>query len=287
MTTIAEVRRNLARDFRAAGLDAPALDARLLVGHALGLDHAGLASAAQHRLSARQAECIKKLAARRLRHEPVARIVGYKEFWGLRLDVCPAVLVPRPDSETVVAAALGMIDGGGGRGRSLRLADLGTGSGALLLAALSELPHAFGVGTDCDPLALATARGNAAQLGFAERVGFVACDYGHALAGGLDLVIANPPYICRKDIDSLAPEVHDFDPRAALDGGLDGLDGYRAIAADARRLLAVGAALVVEIGVGQASAVAALFAAGGLTVKESVATDLAGIPRALVARRAR
>lgn len=285
MTTIADARRGLTRMFRAGGLDAPALDARLLVGHALRLDHAGLASAAERPLSAQDADRIEALAARRLRHEPVARIVGRKEFWGLSFAVTPAVLVPRPDSETVVAAALGAIDKRGGRMQRLRLADLGVGSGALLLALLSELPNAFGAGTDCDPLALATARANAARLGLSGRAGFVLCHYGSALAGGFDLVIANPPYVCTGDIDTLASEVRDFDPRAALDGGFDGLDGYRAIAADARRLLAPGAVLVVEIGVGQAAAVAALFTAGGLAVDASVLHDFGGIPRALAARR--
>lgn len=285
MTTIAEMRRSLTRRFRAAGLDTPALDARLLVGHALGLDHAGLASAAEHGLSARQAEHIEHLAARRLRHEPVARIVGHKEFWGLSLAVSPAVLVPRPDSESVVSAALGAIDHGGGRKRALSIVDLGTGSGALLLALLSELPHAFGVGTDCSVQALATACANAVSLGFVDRAGFVACHYGSSLAGGFDLAIANPPYVCTGDIATLAPEVRDFDPIAALDGGSDGLDGYRAIATDAGRLLAVGAALVVEIGAGQAPAVKAILTAAGLIVDALVTTDIAGIPRALVAHR--
>jgi release factor glutamine methyltransferase len=285
MTTIADARRSLARSFRAAGLDAPAIDARLLVGHALGLDHAGLASSAERALSAQEAERIEVLAARRLRREPVARILEQKEFWGLSFAVTPAVLVPRPDSETVVAAALAAINKRGGCMRTLRLADLGVGSGALLLTVLSELPHAVGVGTDCDPAALLTARANALRLGLADRAGFVACHYGEALAGGFDLVIANPPYVRTGDIDALAPEVRDFDPRAALDGGPDGLDGYRAIAADARRLLAVGAALVVEIGAGQSDAVAALFTAGGLAVDAPVWSDLAGVPRALVARR--
>ncbi|MEZ5787694.1 MAG: peptide chain release factor N(5)-glutamine methyltransferase [Xanthobacteraceae bacterium] len=285
MSTIAAVRRRLTQTFREAGLDTPALDARLLVGHALGLDHAALARAAERLLSLEEAERIEALGARRLRREPVARILGQKEFWGLSLTVTPAVLVPRADSETAVAAALAAIDSGGGRGRILRLADLGVGSGALLLALLSELPQAFGVGTDCDRAALLTARANAARLGLAARSGFVACHYGAALTGGFDLVIANPPYIRTGDIDALAPEVRIFDPRTALDGGDDGLDGYRAIAREARRLLAVGAVLVVEIGAGQSDTVAGLFAESGLAIDRRVLPDLAGIPRALVARR--
>lgn len=285
MSTIADARRRLTRCFRDAGLDAPALDARLLVGHALGLDHAALASAAERPLAPDEAERIEALAARRLRREPVARILGQKEFWGLSLAITPAVLVPRPDSETVVAAALAAIDARRGRLHPLRVADLGVGSGALLLALLSELPHAFGVGTDCNAAALPTARANAVRLGLAARAGFVACHYGAALAGGFDLVIANPPYVRTGDIDALAPEVCDFDPRVALDGGADGLDGYRALASDARRLLAVEAVLVVEIGAGQSDAVAALFTESGLAVDTPVSPDLAGNPRALVARR--
>lgn len=287
VTTVGAARRRLTETFRKAGLDTPALDARLLVGHALGLDHAALARAAERPLTVEVEEGIAALAARRLRREPVARILGHKEFWGLSLTVTPAVLVPRPDSETVVAAALSALDARGGCVRSLRFADLGVGSGALLLALLSELPRACGVGTDADPAALATARDNAVRLGLAGRAGFVACDYGEALAGAFDLVIANPPYVRTADIATLAPEVRDFDPRMALDGGADGLDAYRAIAGDACRLLAVGAVLVLEIGTGQSDAVAALLRAGGLVVDGPAAPDLAGVPRALVARRLR
>jgi release factor glutamine methyltransferase len=284
VTTIAAMRRGLAQAFRAAGLDAPALDARLLIGHALGLDHAGLAAAAARPLAPEEIGRIDKLAARRLAREPVARILQMKEFWGLPIAVTPAVLVPRPESETVVEAALAALGGRAARMRPLRIADLGAGSGALLLALLSELPHASGVGTDRDPRALATARANAERLGLGARAGFVAGDYGTALAGGFDLVIANPPYVRTKDIESLAPEVRDFDPRCALDGGRDGLAAYRAIAADAHRLLAFAAMLVVEVGAGQARAVADLFQCAGLRV-ESVARDLAGTARAVALRR--
>ncbi len=285
VTSIAWARRGLAQAFRAAGLDTPALDARLLVGHALGLDHAGLAAAAERLLGSPEIARIETLAARRFAREPVARIIGTKEFWGLPLLVTPAVLVPRPDSETVVAAALAALDRRKARMRALRIADLGTGSGALLFALLSELPHAYGVGTDRDPPALATARANAARLGLAARADFVVSDYGTALAGGLDLVIANPPYIRTQDIESLAPEVRDFDPRCAIDGGPDGLAGYRAIAADARRLLAPAAPLLVEVGAGQSRAVADLFECAGLAVESAPQADLSGVARVVAARR--
>lgn len=283
VTTIAAMRRRLSDAFRAAGLDAPGLDARLLIGHALGLDHAGLASGAERALLPAEIERIEALAARRLSREPVARILGTKEFWGLAFAVTPSVLVPRPESETLIEAALAALGANASRQRSLRIADLGTGSGALLLALLSELPHAYGVGTDRDISALMTARDNAGHLGLAARAQFVASDFGTALEGGFDLVIANPPYVRTEDIERLAPEVSAFDPRCALDGGPGGLASYRAIADDSVRLLAPSAPLVVEVGEGQARAVGELLQYVGLAV-ETVANDLAGTARAVVAR---
>jgi release factor glutamine methyltransferase len=281
---IAAVRRAIAARFRAGGIDSADLDARLLVGHALGLDHAGLMREGERPLGRADFAGIEALAARRLAGEPVARITGVKEFWGLPFQVTPAVLVPRPDTETVVETALARLDRDGARSRRLRIADLGTGSGVILVALLHELPDAFGIGTDCDPAALATARANAGRLGVAARTAFVACDFGAALAGGLDLVVANPPYIATDEIAALAPEVRDFDPRGALDGGPDGLAAYRAMVADAGRLLAPRAHLVMEVGAGQADAVSALVAAAGLGAV-AVAPDLAGIGRVVSARR--
>lgn len=278
-TSLAAARRILAQAFRAAGLDSPELDARVLAGHALGLDHARLMAAAERPLAADEAARVAALAARRLAREPVARIVGRREFWGLALAVAPAVLVPRPETETVVEAALARLD----RRGPLRVLDLGTGSGALLIALLRELPRAFGVASDRSPAALHLARANAAAHGLADRAGFVACDFGAALAGGFDLVVSNPPYVASADIGTLAPEVRDHDPRLALDGGCDGLAAYRAIAADAGRLLAATGLLVLELGAGQAPAVAALLREAGLDPAEPV-PDLAGIPRAIAAR---
>jgi release factor glutamine methyltransferase len=221
---------------------------------------------------------------RRLAHEPVARIVGGKEFWSLYLRVDATTLVPRPETETVVEAALAAIDAGGSRYRALHIADLGTGSGALLLALLSELPNAFGVGTDTSFGALDVARDNAQRLQFA-RAAFVGCDMGAALAGRYDLIVVNPPYIASGDIAALAPDVRDYDPRSALDGGADGLDCYRAIAATVPALLKPAGAVVVELGAGQVQAVTALFSAAGLEPSPPRA-DLSGVPRALVARAA-
>jgi release factor glutamine methyltransferase len=284
IATIAQARRALAQAFAERGLDTPDLDARIIVGHALGLDHAALAARADLRLAATDRDYIAALAARRLKREPVARIIGRKEFWGLPLALNAETLVPRPETETVVEAALAAIDGTGGRSRPLRLLDLGTGSGALLLALLSELPAAFGIGTDISRGALECARANAAALGLAERAAFVTCDYGTAIKGPVNLVVSNPPYIERDEIAALEPEVREFDPRHALDGGPDGLDGHRAVAADARRLLTRDGIVVVEIGPGQTDAVTALFAAAGLSAVAPPRHDLAGRARALAMR---
>jgi release factor glutamine methyltransferase len=279
---MATVRRSLAERLRQRGIESPDLDARLLIGHALGLDHAALAAAAGRMLSPEEINAIDAVAARRLDGEPVARILGRKEFWGLPLAVTAATLVPRPETETLVEAALASVDASGERMRALHLADLGTGSGALLLALLSALPQARGVGTDLCPAALGTARRNAGALDLADRALFVACNYGAALQGPFDLVVCNPPYVRTGEIAALAVEVREHDPHLALDGGVDGLDGYRRLAADARRLLAPGGRLVVELGIGQADAVTALFTAAGLGVAPP-SRDLAGIARALTA----
>jgi release factor glutamine methyltransferase len=281
--TIEGARRAWAAEFRIHGIDTPELDARLLVGDALGLDHAALAAAGAHILDSDEASAIAALARRRLGHEPVARIIGIKEFWSLRLRVDAATLVPRPETETVVEAALAAIDRQGARTRALRIADLGTGSGAILLALLTELQNAFGVGSDTSPRALAVAHDNARHLGL-RRVGFVACDMAAALRGPFDLIVSNPPYIASADIATLPPEVRLFDPRLALEGGADGLDCYRAIAATAPALLAPDGVIVVELGAGQAEPVATLFAAAGLALSPP-RSDLSGVPRALIAGR--
>jgi len=278
--TVAQARRALTDRLRERGFDTPDLDARLLVGHALGLDHSALAVAPARGLTQAETGRIDALLARRLAHEPVARIRGSKEFWSLPLAVTTDVLVPRPETETVVEAALEVV----ARDRALRIADLGTGSGAILLALLSELPSAYGIGTDRSERALAVARRNAVDLGLAGRATFVACHFADAVAGACDLVVANPPYIPSDDIATLAPEVRDHDPRLALDGGRDGLAAYRAIAADAARVLAPGGWVAVEIGIGQAEAVAALLAQHGLVVPCEPRRDLAGRPRVVMGR---
>ena len=282
--TVAVARRLIADALRAGGIDTPELDARILVGHVLQLDHAGLAANANRTLDGEQVRGLQELLTRRLAGEPVARLTGFKEFWGLPLQITTATLVPRPETETIVEAALEAIDAGGSRQRALRIADLGTGSGALMLALLSELPNATGVATDINPAALTAARDNARRLKLDARAYFVAGDFGSALKGGCDLVVVNPPYIATADIAGLPAEVR-HDPHVALDGGADGLACYRAIAADTRRLLAPTGHMVVELGIGLENAVAALFRAGGLETLPA-RPDLSGTARALAARRA-
>jgi release factor glutamine methyltransferase len=277
--SIATARHSLAGQFRKAGLDTPELDARVLIGHALGLDHATLAAQPERRLTEPESAAVAGLARRRLAREPVARILGVKEFWGMAFRVNADTLVPRPETETLVEAALAIL--GPDRDRAWCIADLGTGSGVLLLSLLSELPHARGVGTDLSTGALACARANAKAFGLVKRSAFVVCDQGAALARRFDLVVANPPYVARPEIASLQPEVRDFDPARALDGGPDGLAAYRAIISDARRLLSPNGSLLLELGAGLLDPVMDLSAAAGLCLVEPPRKDLAGIARAL------
>jgi release factor glutamine methyltransferase len=277
--SVGEARRRLAQAFAARSLEASHLEARLLVGHALGLDHAGLVAADATPLTGPDCARIAGLARRRLAREPVSRIIGEKEFFSLSFALGPEVLVPRPETEILVETALQALPPDP-RGE-LRIADLGTGSGAILLALLHARPDASGVGTDRSAAALRVAQANAVRLGLAARAAFVACDFARALGAPFDLLVSNPPYVARSDLPGLEPEVRDHDPRVALDGGPDGLEGYRQIAADAVRVLAPGGHLVVELGAGQGPAVAALFTRAGLLTAAPPRPDLCGIERAL------
>jgi release factor glutamine methyltransferase len=283
--TVETARRALAARFRTSGIDSAELDARILVGAALSLDLTGMIAAASRVLTADESIRIEDFARRRLAGEPVARLLGRKEFWGLPLKLSAATLVPRPDTETVVELALEMLRAATGPDRALRIADLGTGSGAIVLALLSESPDAFGIGTDISEAALRTASGNAVRLGLAPRAAFVACDYAAALSGPFDLIVSNPPYIRSADIASLATEVRDHDPIVALDGGADGFDAYRALIPQAARLLAFRGVLVVEAGHGQSSAIGELMTAAGLTQERPAKADLAGVLRAVAGRK--
>ncbi|MCL8381024.1 peptide chain release factor N(5)-glutamine methyltransferase [Xanthobacter aminoxidans] len=280
--TIAQLRRLMTARLAAGGVETPELDARLLLAHALGcptgelLSH-GAAPAAPDILAATEA-----LLARRLAGEPVARIFGHKEFWSLTFRLSPDTLVPRPDTETVVEAALSLFPD---RAAPLRILDLGTGTGAILAALLSERPSATGIAVDRSENAARTARDNLEANGLADRASVLVGDWGTALAGGFDLVVSNPPYITEDEMAGLAVDVRLHDPRLALVAGADGLAAYRIIAADLTRLLKPGGAAVLELGAGQEPAVAALVQAAGLGLLGPARADLGGIPRALCARR--
>ena len=282
--TIEAARRALAARLQSAGIESAELDARLLTSHALNLDLTGMIAAATRVLTTAESNRLEALASRRLAGEPVARILGQKEFWGLPFALSPATLVPRPDTETVVELALEMLRERPAN-KPLSIADLGTGTGAILLALLSELPDATGIGTDISVEALETATANAVLLGLASRANFIRCDYASELTGPFDLIVSNPPYVRTSDIAGLAVEVRDHDPRKALDGGPDGLDAYRALIPQAASILAPGAALVVETGQGQAAQIEALMTAAGLTPQRPPRADLAGIPRAVAGRK--
>jgi release factor glutamine methyltransferase len=283
--TVEIARRELTARFASAGIDSPELDARLLMGAVLGLDLTGIVTAAKRTLSPDQSSRLENFARRRLAGEPVARIVGIKEFWGLQLSLSAETLVPRPDTETLVELALEMLRANPAPNRPWRIADLGTGSGAILLALLSELPGAYGFATDVSAAALHTAEANAAHLGLAGRATFIACDYAAGLDGRFDLIVSNPPYVRSADIASLAVEVRSHDPRLALDGGADGLDAYRALIPQAARLLTSGGVLVVEAGSGQSGQIKGLMTATGLIPESVPKADLAGIPRAVAGRK--
>jgi release factor glutamine methyltransferase len=283
--TIEAARRALAAKFKSASIESAELDARILTGHALSLDLTGIITAAQRRLTPDESTRLEDFARRRLAGEPVARIVGEKEFWGLPLRLSSETLVPRPDTETVVELALELLGAGGSVERPLRIADLGTGTGAILLALLSELPAAHGFGTDISDDALRTAAANAARAHLSDRATFIACDYSTGLDGLFDLIVSNPPYIRTADIVGLAAEVRRHDPLTALDGGTDGLDAYRTLIPQAAHLLVPGGYLVVEAGLGQSGAIEAFMTNAGLTPAAAPKADLAGIPRAVAGHK--
>jgi release factor glutamine methyltransferase len=263
---------------RAAAIEGPRMEARLLLSHVLDCRAEDLLRDPRAAVPLDQAQRFAGLVQRRLRHEPVAFLLGWQEFWSLRFAVSPATLIPRADSEALVEAALEAFPD---RRAPLRVLDLGTGTGCLLLAVLSEYPNATGLGLDLNPAAAALAAGNARALGLAGRAGFLAADWAAPLAGRFDLVLSNPPYIEAATIPGLMPEVAGHEPRAALDGGADGLVAYRAVLADLPRLLRPGGRAVLELGAGQGPAVAALACQAGLETA-ALRPDLGGIDRALV-----
>lgn len=274
----AGLRQQMAQTFSRAGIESAELDSRVLLCHAAGIEAVDLVARADQEAGRDIVQTLKRLAERRLQGEPVARIIGKKEFWSHEFRLGPDTLVPRPDSETIVEAALAAKPD---RDGAMQVLDLGTGAGILLAALLLERPHARGVAVDRNEGALRIARANLERLGLSGRASFVCGDWGSALGRKFDLVVSNPPYIESNSIASLHSEVRDHDPALALDGGADGLDAYRAICGDLDRLLATDGVAVFELGLGQQTAVSAIARAAGLIVND-VKCDLAGSPRALV-----
>jgi release factor glutamine methyltransferase len=282
--TVEAALREAAQTLRDGGIETAALDGRLLLCHASGLTHEALIARNREALPPEAVALLDGYVARRLQGEPVSRIKGNREFYGRHFEVDAHTLDPRPDTETLIEAALAFVTQNGWRDRPLRLLDLGTGSGCILLTLLAELPQAQGIGTDMSEGALRRAAGNASRLGLADRARFIASDWFDGVPGRFDLILSNPPYIASGEIAGLAREVSGFDPMLALDGGADGLDAYRCIAKGALQALKEGGQLVVEIGSTQAEAVADIFRAAGLNVGEdSVHFDLAGRARCVLA----
>jgi release factor glutamine methyltransferase len=253
---------------------------RRLVGLALDLALSEVWGHPECEISDRQARQVRRLIRRTLACEPLSRVLGRREFWGLDFALSADTLDPRPDSEAVVEAVLRRVPE---RNAPMRVLDLGTGSGCLLLALLSELPRSVGVGVDITAGAAATARMNAAALGLASRARFFVGEWGSAIKCQFTVVIANPPYIANRALGRLPHAVRDFDPRHALDGGADGLDAYRAIARGLLRLLAPNSIFVTEVGIGQAEAVVGMLACLGLAI-DGVEQDFAGIARCVIGR---
>jgi release factor glutamine methyltransferase len=281
VTTRAQALAELRRNLNEAGFETAALDARLLLLTALGIPATTLVTHPDTPLTAGESETLASFARRRLAHEPVARIVGIREFWGLPFRLSPETLVPRPDTETVVETALDLLPD---RQAPLRIVDFGTGSGCILVALLHELPRATGLGIDLSPGALATARTNADENGVGERCHFALSRWADAVSGPFDLIVSNPPYIASGVISTLDEEVREHDPRLALDGGPDGLEPYRILLSEAGRLLAPGGLLAVEIGYDQAEELRSLAGSHGLEILR-IAHDLSGNPRCVAMRR--
>lgn len=289
--TLADALAILSAAFRDAGLDTAGLDARRLVAGTLGREDVELLRAPETVVADAGRQALLAAAHRRLAREPVSRILALRHFYGLALEVGPATLDPRPDTETLVDGVLALVaDGRVPGGAAPRILDLGTGTGAILIALLAALPEAHGTGTDRSPEALEIARRNAARHALANRATFLQSDWLDAVTGQFDLIVSNPPYIASGDIAALDPEVRDHDPHLALDGGQTGLEAYAAIARGLAGTLAPGGWIAVEFGAGQHDDVAALLrqhAAGRELMTEPYWLDLSQTPRCVAAKALR
>lgn len=280
MRTVQEALAIAAQRLTHAGIDGADREAIWLLAHVLGTSAGALRLRGREPLAPADASAYDDLIRRRAAREPLQYIIGTEEFMGMAFRVTPAVLIPRLDTETLVCEAARLLDG-----RAVRIADIGTGSGAIAVGVAKLLPKAEIVAVDISGDALAVARENAAANGMAERISFRQGDLLSPLEGEqLDAIISNPPYIAEEEWAQLMPEVREFEPRGALTPGADGLHFYRRLAAGAPALLIPGGFLAVEVGYDQGAAVAGLFASGGLRV--SVHQDTAGIDRVVIGRKA-
>ncbi len=280
----------MSNSFRRIGLPTPELDARILVLAACDLTHEDYVLDPLRRVSPTTAQRILGFSARRLAREPVSRILGRRAFWGRDFALNRATLDPRPETETLIEAVLDTIDREGSRHRPLRLLDLGTGTGCIVLSLLCELPNAWGVGVDIDGEALTAARQNAQRFGLSARAAFCCADWAAPFAGTFDYILANPPYIMTNDIAGLEPEVRNYDPWRALDGGADGYEAYRRIAAEALICTAPGGYLALEAGAGQMWHICELLVKAGWQANPPsyrVYRDLLGQDRVVVVRKHR
>jgi release factor glutamine methyltransferase len=276
VSTVAALLGEGAAALAEAAIENPRFEAGLLLGAATGRTRVRLASLPTEAVAGSDAERYRTFVARRAAREPMAYVLGRAEFWSLGFAVGPGVLVPRADTETLVEAATRAFPD---RARALRVLDLGVGSGCLLLSLLHHFPNAHGIGTDTSPRALAYARLNAERLGVDPRADLVQTGWARGVDGPFDIVVSNPPYVRSGEIDGLQPEVSRFEPRAALDGGPNGLDAYRAILPELPRLLSPDGSAFLEIGRGQDAQAAAMATGSGLSV--GLHRDLAGVTRCL------
>jgi len=261
-----------------AGVDNPVLDSRLLIAHALGCDRADLLTQSDRLLSTEEVAGIQSLIARRAAREPVSRILGLREFWGLPFGLNEATLDPRPDSETLIETALKSVSAAN------RILDLGTGSGCLLLALLHEWPQATGLGVDSAPRTVEQAQINAARLGLQDRATFRVNDWLQNINETFDVIVCNPPYVAASDVPALMPEVRLYDPVAALDGGAGGLDVYRRLIPQLPHRLNQDGWALFEVGQGQAAEVSGLFQKAGFN-DIRICPDLGGIERCVTGKK--
>ena len=276
-----QVYRDVVARLRNTDITTAELDARLLLSAATGVDDVSLIADPDRFLDPKKLALLEALVAQRIAGKPVSRLLGVREFWGLDFSLNAETLDPRPDSETLIEAVLGKIPD---KSAALKMLDLGTGTGCLLLALLSEFPNAVGTGVDCSEIAVEAATKNADRLGLGTRSTFQVGDWARGLDGAFDVIVSNPPYIPTGDLIGLSVEVREHDPAKALDGGTDGLDAYRRILPEMRRLLTSVGYGFLEFGEGQSADIASIAENAGLEALE-IRADLSSVLRVLTVKR--